>query len=211
MATSARAGRGGDPASPSTGLGRCHQPARGRERVESTRRATDGIATTAPPGSRPVQFPHSRLKRPAGSAASFNGDLAKRLRRARGLSPAPRWRFAKSLSILSTLAVRLPLRRRGARHALRLRAVRRADHRPGDAQPRLRPASDRPREPVDHAGHGAVARRPGVRPEALRGASGERLRRTSSSRFSRAAMAVASRCFGRASGAASATMPTRTS
>ena len=110
MATSARAGRGGDPASPSTGLGRCHQPARGRERVESTRRATDGIATTAPPGSRPVQFPHSRLKRPAGSAASFNGDLAKRLRRARGLSPTPRWRFAKSLSILPTLAVRLPLR-----------------------------------------------------------------------------------------------------
>ena len=40
--------------------------------------------------------------------------MAKRLRRGRGLSPVSRWRFAKSLSLLSTLAVSLPLRSRGA-------------------------------------------------------------------------------------------------
>jgi hypothetical protein len=44
-------------------------------------------ATAAPGECGPIQFPHRRLNRPAGSAASFNGDLAKRLPRARGPSP----------------------------------------------------------------------------------------------------------------------------
>ena len=76
MATSARRTPRSVVVAP-VGLVRPHEGlASSRTDVEGPRDATEGTATTAREGGGTIQFPHSGLKRPAGSAASFNGDFA---------------------------------------------------------------------------------------------------------------------------------------